>query len=167
MSHKDAPPLTAEQAKFEQWVRDSRIEVGLGRTKSGAYLARYATELHGAYQQGYIDALAWARAEVDSRMPPATPNGEAPSPADDARAMLAELLDCPYVVDEASNPPVGALSVAFARIQKARAILRATVQPAATPEPDPWCPDCAICHPEGAHEPLPPEATGQTPGGQS
>lgn len=45
MSHKDAPSLTAEQQRFEQFYRiyaPPGSQIGFGRGKDGTYHAEYA-----------------------------------------------------------------------------------------------------------------------------
>lgn len=52
MSHKDAPPLTAEQERMETFYRANMPKgaVGWGRAKDGSYLAEFARLAWKAWQ---------------------------------------------------------------------------------------------------------------------
>ena len=63
MSHKDAPTLTAEQARFEAFYRD-HLPVGetwgWGRAKDGSYLAAYPRLAWAAWKHARTDlAASW------------------------------------------------------------------------------------------------------------
>ncbi len=53
MSHKDAPPLTPEQARMEAFynarLNPRGVTVGWGRDKDGNYLAEYARDAWAAW----------------------------------------------------------------------------------------------------------------------
>jgi hypothetical protein len=55
MSHKDAPPLTDEQARMEAFYRARLarrgVTVGWGRAKDGSYLSEYARDAWAAWNE--------------------------------------------------------------------------------------------------------------------
>jgi hypothetical protein len=55
VSHKDAPPLTDEQARMEAWYRTQlatrAAAVGFGRDRDGNYFADYARDAWAAWQE--------------------------------------------------------------------------------------------------------------------
>lgn len=60
MSHKDAPPLTAEQLIMEAFyiarLALQGMTVGWGRAKDGSYLSQYAKDARAAWQAAQLSA---------------------------------------------------------------------------------------------------------------
>lgn len=67
MSHKDAPPETAEQAACRAWwqARLGSTSVGWGRAKGGNFLAAFAADAQAAWDEARAQAEreAWADAQ--------------------------------------------------------------------------------------------------------
>ena len=50
MSHKDAPPETAEQRRMREFYTSRGVQCGWGFTKSGSYHAPFANDAWAAWQ---------------------------------------------------------------------------------------------------------------------
>jgi hypothetical protein len=58
MSHKDAPPETAEQRRMALFYTARGVSCGWGRDKGGGYLAPYARDAWAAWQEAKRDPRA-------------------------------------------------------------------------------------------------------------
>jgi hypothetical protein len=58
MSHKDAPPETAEQRRMAAFYTARGVSCGWGRDKGGGYLAPYARDAWAAWQEARRDPRA-------------------------------------------------------------------------------------------------------------